>query len=150
MTAHEPRANSTAPASASLRHPDRKTRDIAVAGYRSSYMKRDLTGYGQILNTTRPFPPSSRLRPNLIDPSCSRPAETNDGALGALRRRGFAIGGQCLDCRRLFSVILDGLIAERGADCIIRTIAPLVCPTCQGSRAQKSIYFGDPPWEGLS
>lgn len=82
------------------------------------------------------------------DPPDSRPIqrERDIGTLGRLAAAGYKLGGYCLDCRRLFGIVLEDLIAERGADCVIKTMAPLQCPICQGSRTEKSIYWHDPRW----
>ena len=59
--------------------------------------------------------------------------------LGKLHMHGHGIGGYCLICQRLFSVSMTALIAERGADCLVRGMKPLTCPGCQGKRTQFSI-----------
>jgi hypothetical protein len=60
--------------------------------------------------------------------------------MGKLLAHGHGIGWYCLTCQKLFAVDMAALIAERGGDCKIVGMKPLVCPGCgRERRTQYSI-----------
>jgi hypothetical protein len=59
--------------------------------------------------------------------------------LGKLYVHGHGIGGYCLTCQKLFAVDMVELLRERGRDCRIVDMKPLICTGCEGKRTQYSI-----------
>jgi hypothetical protein len=59
--------------------------------------------------------------------------------LGKLYAHGHGIAGYCLTCQRLFAVDMVEFLRERGWECPIVGMKPLICPGCSGRRTQYSI-----------